>query len=112
MTDNPYAHYTQSTGELRTYQNKNGYKQRQPYECMINVIWIADDIALLRGATGELSRPGIIAVAKTLYQQGARQLIIKRKKGKKLPFGQLTESTDVEDTYHVNLATIKGVTDE
>lgn len=109
MTEQPYAHYCQTTGEIRTYSHQQGYKNRDLHDAFVNVIWTADNTAMLRGASGTLHVKAMLAICKTLQQQGAEKLIIKRRKGKRVPFGELIKSTEYEDTFLVDLSIIEAL---
>ena len=102
-----FAHYSQAMGEIRTYSSPDGYQNRDPFLAIVNVIWITAQQVMLRGGKGEMDARSILAICLSLKQQGVEQLIIKRAKGKRVPWGKLTESDQYEDTYLVELNTIE-----
>ncbi len=109
MTEQNHVHYLHTSGELRIYSDPQGYEKRQPHSGFINVLWLDENTAMLRGAIGRMQVKTMLAIVKALQQQGAKKLLIKRRKGKRVPFGRLIESSEYESTFEVDLTTIEAL---
>lgn len=108
-----HCHYTATAGELRLYDQANGYQTRQDYRAIINVLWLSDSKVMLRGAHGKLTKSVMRAAVTTLYQAGARTVIANRAKGHVLPLATCIEEGDFMDTWQLDLQSLKkmGVMD-
>lgn len=99
----PYIHYAHVSGEMRVFSDADGYKNRVQYDAIVSVLWLTQTLAQLQGAHGRFNQRSILATYETMLQRGAERLMIKRAKGRKLPYGELIETGAAEDTYLVNL---------
>lgn len=96
--------YTETTGKLRVYYNKpNGYKNRAEFDAIVEAMWITGSMVQLQAGKGELTKRALLKIAQRLYDKGAERVIVQRARGKGMPWGTLTHSDGVEDTYLVNL---------
>jgi hypothetical protein len=98
-----YVHYAHTTGKLRVYSSPDGYKNRDEYDAIIEAMWLTQTMVQLQAGHGELKKQALLAIATELFKRGAERVLIQRAKGKRMPWGEMIESTDREDTYLVNL---------
>lgn len=98
-----HVEYVDTTGRLKVYDTPDGYANRDEYRAVIQVLWITTTLVQLQDAKGELSKRALLKISQRLFDKGAEQVQIQRAKGRIMPWGELIESTDTEDTYLVNL---------
>jgi hypothetical protein len=103
-----YCHYTQVFGELRIYDNDDGYTKRDEYKVIVSVIWTDDKTVIFRSTKGKADRKSIICAFQEIYNQGAETIIIKRSKNKTMPFSILIDENEYEKTFKVDLIVLKN----
>lgn len=99
------THFCPVSGEIRLYTKGGTFAERAPYDFIVNLVFSDSKTAVLRGASSgtELNRKMILAIFSEAYKQGARVLMIKRRVGRKLPWGELVGTDGIEDEYRVYL---------
>ena len=108
MREQVEVQYSETTGKLRVYYNKpNGYQSRAEFDAIVEAMWITSTMVQLQAGHGELNKRALLKIAQCLYDRHAERVMIKRAKGRVMPWGTLTHSDDHEDTYVVNLLELR-----
>lgn len=101
------CHYTHLVSEIRSYPTIDGYANKEEYQANVNVVWVSDTKVILRGANGKLCRRTLIACFILLWNLGAETIVLTRATGKLMPFGKIVAYGKHENTWEIDLTTLK-----
>jgi len=101
------CHITHIVSEIRSCNNADGYINKDTYDAIVNVLWLADDKVMLRGANGALNRKTIVSCFRSLFKLGVKGIILTRSSKKKMPFGKIVKMGLHENTWAINLVTLR-----
>ena len=97
------CHLTHLVDELRIYLKHDGYAERGDYAAIITVLWLTDTRVMLRGAKGIMCKKSLVACLRTLRESGAKEVVLTRKAGKRMPFAKLIAEGEYENTWEICL---------
>jgi len=67
------------TGHIRSYTEGESYEGRDPYDCIVTVQFLTEEIAYLCGAKGDLSITAIKEIHNLLKEMGVKKILMERK---------------------------------
>jgi hypothetical protein len=102
-----YCRYTPIVGDVKVYTTENGYTKRDPFLAIVGVTHISDTEVILRSAEGKFNRAAILSVFSLLIDKGICAAYVTRRKGRKMPFGDLFESREKEDVFVVDFQALR-----